>query len=269
MTPKLESTLSSIQNRWRQSSRFQLIVAGLVVFSLLFIGRRLTGPDHLPDFGDIADASATKEAFFSFLEPHIAAVNQQILEERTQLQSIRDDAAEDDSPGWLDRRRLKKLTVAYDMEIPDTYDVAFLDRLLRRVDIIAPSLIIAQAANESAWGTSRFAKLGNNLFGMRTYEPGTGIVPRKRAAGATWEVAAYDSVRGSIAAYVHTLNTNDSYRQLRAIRRDLRRKDIPITGHALAGGLLRYSEKGHEYISIIRSMIRVNKLRHYDVPPSD
>src|SRR5690606_31333266 len=100
--------------------------------------------------------------------------------------------------GWLDRRWLARIAADYDLERPETFDAVFVDRLLRRVDVIPPSLVLAQAANESAWGTSRFAQLGNNLFGMRSYEPGTGIVPKKRPRGETWEVAAYDSVRDSI-----------------------------------------------------------------------
>ena len=172
--------------------------------------------------------------------------------------------ADGDAPGWLDRRWIARTAEHYDLEVPDEIDLAFLDLMLRRVDIIPPSLIMAQAANESAWGTSRFAKQGNNLFGMRSYEPGSGIVPKRRAAGATWEVAAYDSVHESIAAYIQTLNTGKSYQHLRSIRRDLRRKNQTISGTALAGGLIRYSERGHEYIAIIRSMIRSNRLLDYD-----
>ncbi|MCF3648929.1 glucosaminidase domain-containing protein [Synoicihabitans lomoniglobus] len=244
-------------------------VAGVVVV-LFFVGRWIFGPEHLPDFGSIEDTSEKKAAFFTYLLPHITAVNEEILQQRATLQAIRDDLAEDDDePGWLNRRRLDELCVAYDLEPPETYNLAFVDRLLRRVDIIAPSLVMAQAAIESAWGTSRFARQGNNLFGMRTYEPGTGIVPKRRPAGATWEVAAYDSVRGAIDNLAHNLNTNGSYRQMRSIRRDLRRRGAPITGSALAGGLVRYSEKGHEYISMVRSMIRVNDLERFDRPAPD
>lgn len=246
------------------SRRFKpiTIAAVVAVGMLLLWGRGCRS--SMPDFGAYENVQEKKDAFFGYLLPHIEAVNAAILADRADLQAIRDDMAEGDSPGWLDRRRLGQLTEDYDLEAPEEISLGFVDRLLRRVDVVAPSLVLAQAANESAWGTSRFARQGNNLFGMRTYEPGTGIVPTGRPAGATWEVAAYPSVRGSIDAYAHNLNTNDSYRQMRRIRADLRLRDQTISGLALAGGLLRYSERGAEYVAIIRSMIRSNDLDQYD-----
>ena len=221
-------------------------------------------PEPLPDFSHYTDIEAKKSAFFDFLAPQIETVNRTILEERTRLLGLRDALAAGDRPGWLDRRWIARTAEHYALEVPEDIDLAFLDLMLRRVDIIAPSLIMAQAANESAWGTSRFARQGNNLFGMRSYEPGTGIVPKRRASGATWEVAAYDSVRESIEAYIQTLNTVSSYQHLRSIRRDLRRKDQVISGLTLAGGLTSYSERGSAYIAIIRSIIRSNQLFDYD-----
>ena len=255
----------------RRASR-HLALAAVVITALILWGQCSRNapsflpfaPERLPDFASYTDTNEKKNAFFDYLAPHIEAVNSAILQERRHLEKIRADFVAGDHPGWLDRRWLARTAERYEAEMPDPVDLAFLDLMLRRVDVIAPSLIMAQAANESAWGTSRFAKLGNNLFGMRTYDPGTGIVPKRRPAGQTWEVAAYDSVREGLAAYVHTLNTGDTYPLLRRIRRDLLRQDRSIAGTALAGGLVRYSEKGYEYIAIIRSMIRSNNLLKYD-----
>jgi len=240
------------------------IIAVSAVSAVLLLGRLFFGAEHIPDFGKISNSQEKKTAFFEYLAPRIAAANAPILEQREKLLKIRAQVAADGNPGWLDTRYLKKALVRYEFEVPEKIELNHVDDLLTRADIIPPSLIIAQAANESAWGTSRFAKHGNNFFGMRTYTPGTGIVPKRRAAGATWEVVAYDSVIQGIGAYIQTLNTNKAYRQLRLIRREQRRKHQTISGNALAGGLLRYSEKGHEYISVVRSMIRSNNLATYD-----
>ena len=240
-------------------------IVGLIAIGIVFwLGRMMFGPEHIPEFGKISNSKEKKTAFFEYLAPRIAEANAPILEHRKKLLKLREQVAEDGDAGWLDNRWLKKMMVHYEFEVPEEIELSHVDDLLTRADIIPPSLIMAQAANESAWGTSRFAKLGNNFFGMRTYTPGTGIVPKRRAKGATWEVAAYDSVSEGIGAFIHTLNTNPAYLQLRLIRRELRRKDSEIGGSALAGGLLRYSEKGHEYISIVRSMIRSNNLGQYD-----
>ncbi|AWT59272.1 MAG: hypothetical protein DF168_00453 [Candidatus Moanabacter tarae] len=67
-------------------------------------------------------------------------------------------------------------------------------RLLTRVDIIPPSLTLAQAANESGSGVSRFAVIGNNLFGFWCHAPGCGIISDNRDVGATHEVKKYKDV---------------------------------------------------------------------------
>ena len=63
----------------------------------------------------------------------------------------------------------------------DTLDGGALDKLKRRVDIVPPSLALAQAAEESGWGTSRFAIKGNSLFGQWDFS-GKGIKPKEQRA---------------------------------------------------------------------------------------
>lgn len=262
----MASNPTPIIPRARPQQALRIAIIGVVaLLALILISRLFFGSEHIPDFGKISNSKEKKIAFFEYLAPRIAEANAPILKHRAKLLKIREQVAEDGDPGWMDTRWLKKMLVHYEFDdIPEEITLSHVDDLLSRADIIPPSLIMAQAANESAWGTSRFAKQGNNFFGMRTYTPGTGIVPKRRAAGATWEVAAYDSVSEGIGAFIHTLNTNGAYLQLRLIRREQRRKGQELSGSALAGGLLRYSEKGHEYISIVRSMIRSNNLAEYD-----
>lgn len=224
---------------------------------------RAVSTDPLPDFRAYNDVAEKKEAFFSYLLPFISTINREILIDRDKLVRIREEFVDDDSAGPFDDRYVRQLAATYRLEVPDTLSLDFVDRLLRRVDIVAPSLVLAQAATESGWGTSRFARQGNNLFGMRDYS-GDGIVPKGRPAGATWTVAAYATPGDSMRDLVHSLNTGAAYRQMRTIRRDLRRREATITGLALANGLVAYSEKGYEYVSQIQSMIRNNGLAQYD-----
>lgn len=261
----MASNSTPIIPRARPQQALRYAIMGVIaVVAVFLIGRLFVGSEHIPDFGKISNSKEKKTAFFEYLAPRIAEANAPIFEQRAKLLKIREQVAEDGDPGWWDTRWLKKMMAQYEFDLPEEVTLNHVDDLLTRADIIPPSLIMAQAANESAWGTSRFAEEGNNFFGMRTYTPGTGIVPKRRAPGATWEVAAYDSVSDGIGAYIQTLNTNKAYLQLRLIRREQRRKEQTISGSALAGGLLRYSEKGHEYISIVRSMIRRNNLAEYD-----
>ena len=138
-----------------------------------------------------------------------------------------------------------------------------------RVDIIPASLVLAQAANESAWGTSRFTLEGNNIFGQWCYEEGCGIVPRRRAAGATHEVRRFETIEEAVAAYFVNINTNPVYQYLRELRAQMRVQQLELNPLVLAFGLGRYSERGGNYIDEVQSIIIQNDLlsRDWAQPP--
>ncbi len=220
-------------------------------------------PPPLPDGSGPGTPQEKKAAFIDYLVPYVRGVNAAILADRRRLLSIRQDVARGGSPGMFDARWLKKIVADYEMELPAEIDPAFLDHLLLRVDIVPASLVLAQAAEESGWGSSRFAQHGNNLFGMRAYN-GTGFVPREREAGEKFRVAIYPSVRESIADYVSNLNTGENYIELRAERRALRQRGQALTGQALAARLGGYSRRGAEYVETILAIIRGNRLGRFD-----
>lgn len=238
-----------------------LIAVGLLV--LWSLTRSLTG-DRLPDFSDYTNTTEKKEAFFSYLAPHVDEANAIILADRERLLEIRADLEPGDEPGWRDNGWIHEKLEQYEFDPVEKVSDETLRLLAQRMDIIPPSMVLAQASVESAWGTSRFAREGNNLLGMRSYTPGTGMIPKRRPAGATWEVAAYDTVTEGLAAYIHNLNTHQPYLQLRASRASLRKQNKPIRGSALVDGLRSYSEQGYEYVAKIRGMIGSNNLEQYD-----
>ncbi len=241
-----------------------LVAVGLGVLLVLWLLTRAVTSDHLPDFSDYTRVSEKKEAFFSYMAPHVDEANAVILEDRDRLLGIREDLDPGEEPGYFDAKWVHEKLEQYEFDPVEKISDETLRLLAQRMDIIPPSLVLAQAAVESAWGTSRFAREGNNLFGMRTYEPGTGMIPRRRPAGATWEVAAYDTVTGGLTEYIHNLNTHDPYLRLRISRASLRKKGNIITGGALVDGLRSYSEQGYEYVAKIRGIIRSNNLEKYD-----
>ncbi|MCH2098860.1 MAG: glucosaminidase domain-containing protein, partial [Pseudomonadales bacterium] len=143
-----------------------------------------------------------------------------------------------------------------------------LDELLACVDVIPPSLVLAQAATESAWGTSRFARKANNLFGEWCFTAGCGLVPNHRSQGATHEVERFATVSASIDSYFHNLNSHPAYAELRAIRARAREAAATISGADLAAGLMLYSERGEDYVDELRQIIRVNDLGRFDSAPA-
>lgn len=224
------------------------------------------GRTEMPDFGAIEDAGARKEAFFGFLEPFTEEANERILSQRERLLALLERVG-DGRFNRRDRSWLVEMEAAYGLEPAGeeaAVTAARLRVLLERVDVIPPSLALAQAALESGWGTSRFAQEGNNLFGIWCYEPGCGIVPNRRPEGRTYEVAAYDTPEASFAAYMRNLNSNEAYRDMWRIRQGLREGGEPVTGVLLADGLYRYSQEGYTYIGKVQQVIRSNDLGSYD-----
>jgi len=126
------------------------------------------------------------------------------------------------------------------------------------------SLAMAQAAIESGWGTSRFAIHGNAIFGQWTTAGGRGLVPTGREEGKTHKVRAFDRLSDSVNAYILNLNTHRAYRGLRELRQEARKDGKRPNGLVLAAGLEPYSERGEEYVELLRSLIRVNRLTPLD-----
>jgi Bax protein len=138
-----------------------------------------------------------------------------------------------------------------------------IQKLLNRIDIIPADLALAQAANESAWGTSRFSQLANNLFGQWTFTPGQGIVPEGRPEGQTYEVQKFLTIYDSVRSYLHNLNTHPAYKQLRRLRAKNRQTGKNPEGVELAEGLLRYSIRGEAYVKELQAMIKTNHLDRF------
>ena len=218
----------------------------------------------LPNFAEISDVEEKKKTFIAYIRPLIAEVNAGVATDREKIEKLRDRLRDGDGISRRERRWLNRVAKRYALAATERPTERFFKRLLLRVDRIPPSLVLAQAAKESAWGASRFAREGNNLFGIRCYTPGCGIVPRKRAPGARHEVKKYEDVGSCVEDYVSNLNTNQAYYELWRIRADLRARGESLSGYLLAKGLARYSSRGTAYVKEIQSLIRFNRLEDLD-----
>lgn len=225
------------------------------------IQRHFGDAGERPDFSGYTDSRAKKTAFFDYLAPIVQAENQHILTLRSTLQRLSGADLNDNERQWL-----LKLAKHYKLDEKLTPEQdAFWEALLERVDVVPASLALAQAANESAWGTSRFAIKGNNFFGQWCYERGCGLVPKKRTDGASHEVARFASAAGSVASYIYNINTHRAYKELRNLRKRQRAAGDKVTGLVLVQGLVNYSSRGNEYIKEVKGMIKANQLEKLDV----
>lgn len=195
------------------------------------------------DLDRIKDVNEKKATFFKIMLPIIAAQNDMIRDER---KKVTDDPAE--AP--------KSLYEKYDVE------VGKVDALLKRVDIIPASLVLAKAALESGWGSSRFARKGNNFFGMRTYDEDVPGISPKKADG--FRVIKYKSINHSVRFYMLNINIHSAYSKLRTARAKARDGGKTPNGLALTSYLTAYSEIPEEYGGLLRSIIKANKLPRFD-----
>jgi len=201
-----------------------------------------------PEFDKIEDVKEMKKTFFNYLLPEINRKNNEI-------QLIRKKVIGKE----LSNQELSKLYKKY--RINEGFEI---EALLEKIDIIPPSLVLSQAALESNWGRSRFAKFYHNYFGLWCFERGCGVIPKKRDKGDTHEVAKFSSPEKAIDFYFLSINRNKSYEVLRKIRQDKRSKGQSITGLSLSEGLTNYAEIGYEYVERIRRVIASNELSKYD-----
>jgi Bax protein len=163
-----------------------------------------------------------------------------------------------------DEQWLKTLAEKYKVKGDIMTDINSRVELLDKVDIIPVSLALAQAANESAWGQSRFSREANNLFGIWTFDKNKGLKPKDRDEEKKHFVRKFKHIDESIQYYMLTLNSHSAYRKMRSIRQQLRNNEQPITGEAMAKGLEKYSEKGTEYVELIQKLIHQNDWEQLD-----
>ena len=212
----------------------------------------------IPSFAEIDDVTEKKKKFFAYLLPEIRRQNSIVLREREVVLALSNQYSQTQVLSSQHRAVLDKLARKYQLADEESTR-ALLRELVRRVDIIPPALILVQAANESAWGTSRFAQDGYNFFGLWCFRTGCGFVPSERNDDEVHEVAKFRNLSHAVMTYIRNLNRHYAYADLREIRANLRAKNRPITAEALAQGLQNYSIRGQDYIDEILSMIRVNR----------
>ncbi len=220
----------------------------LMLFTMSSLVSSASLSSFKPSFDSIESTIVRKEVFFNYLLPAIHKKNAEIVELRSAI-----------SNGELSNKQLNDLANKYRIKTSISKE-----ELLEVIDILPPSLVLAQAANESNWGRSRFAKEYNNYFGIWCFSKGCGVVPKEREENANHEVARFNSLEDCIDYYVLNINRSYAYEDLRQIRKNQRENLEVITGIVLAEGLGNYAFPGDEYIDSIKSLINFNQLERHD-----
>ena len=221
-------------------------------------------PSRFPADLDQLSVADRKEVFFRSLLPHVLDHNDRITEDRAQLVALSARASNGAELGEADHLFLGALADRYRLGEEVAHLEEQMQVLLGKVDVVPPSIALAQAAIESAWGTSRFARLGNNLFGQWVFDRDQGIAPLQRPVGANYSLARFHGLGEAVDAYLRNLNGFYAYGEFRRLRRQMRVADEPLDPYRLAEGLINYSTRRDEYVREVRSVIRSNDLTRYD-----
>jgi Bax protein len=208
---------------------------------------------YLPDFSSIRDVKEKKKKFFGYLKPIVAEVNQTVKQERAFIQNLTQFPENS-----IQIERLTAIAKKYRVELDLEFD-DLKHELLLKVDEIPVELVLMQAANESGWGTSRFALQANNLFGQWCFKKGCGVVPEGRPEGQTYEVRKFAKPADSVRSYFANLNSGYAYSELRLLRKQLRDIEEGLDPYVIAEGLIPYSTRREAYVDEIQNMLRVNQ----------
>jgi len=215
--------------------------------------------ESLPDFSRIEDIKERKKEFFNFLTPLIDQQNKRIEKERSKsillFEQLKKTIVTAPDSAWLHQKAKGLKVQNFNMN-----DIESQTSLLMKMDLIPIALALAQAANESSWGTSRFAVEANNIFGQWCFTPGCGLIPRRRPEGATHEIRKFETINASIKSYMRNINRNTAYKTLRTLRYQMKINNEPISSLKLANGLEKYSIRRKAYVKDIQTIIRVNNL---------
>lgn len=215
--------------------------------------------DALPhDFNSLGEVNKLKQTFFQMVLPLTLKVNEEILADRHQLLLVQKAQRAGHTVSEEHAQWLAELAERYDASPDD------ISELLRRVDAISPALALAQSAEESGWGRSRFAQKGNALFGQRTWDKGLGLVPQQRDEGGRYEVRAFPSLLDSVRSYARNLNGHPAYDDFRARRAEMRTRDAALDPYGLTETLTAYSERREHYVETIQKILRVDRLEELE-----
>ncbi len=190
-----------------------------------------------------------KKKFIDIVLPSILIAEFEIKQERDFIERIKNKIANGEKLTLSEEKFLSKTL--------EKYKAQDISELLRKINIHPVSIVLAQAAIESGWGSSRFFVKGNNIFGAWTWNKKT---RNKIAAKGNKKVylRKFNNILESVEDYFYSLNVSWAYRQFRLVR--LKTNDpLLISKH-----LDKYSILRKRYVEKLQRVIKENQLQKYD-----
>jgi len=201
-----------------------------------------------------------KNQFIDKVLPLIVKSNQELTQLRSRILKVCGDSNSFEQLSVEQQKWLKQLGNRYKAYQKKSDFLALRKELLNRVNSVDPALALAQAALESGWGSSRFTREANNIFGIWTYNKSIGLVPKNRDISKKHFIRVFADLDESVSHYMYNLNTHSAYEKFRNIRalQDYIYTEKPT--YLQLDGLEKYSGLGQEYLKRIKKVIKFNNL---------
>ena len=192
-----------------------------------------------------------KKKFIDMILPSVLLSKYNLDKEKSKVAALNDQL---NAIGYIE-----PADSVYLEQLMQEYRANSLDELEKKLTTHPVSIVLAQAALESGWGTSRFFLEGKNIFGVWSF---SATEKRMKAAhgrnGKSIYVRKYDDFSESIHDYYKTIARVGAYRHFREKRIDSNNV------YELISYLNRYSELGYTYVRRLESVIRKNNLTRFD-----
>jgi Bax protein len=197
------------------------------------------------------DQDEKKQKFIDLILPSILITKYQIDQDRIKIGLLQDLAQQQ---GFLEPEDSLFLE-----EKLKYFHASDLEELKFKMQTHPVSIVLAQAAIESGWGTSRFFTEANNIFGIWSFSANDDRVrARYGRNGKAVYVKDYADMTASINDYFRTLSRSSAYKTFREKRIETN------NSFELIRYLNRYSELGFEYVKKLEVVMRKNDFTRYD-----
>ena len=208
------------------------------------LSKKIIPPNDLSSLKKInfsSNISDKKKEFINIVLPIIVDQNQKIISLRQRLIDSRNYLNQNKTLSQTDQIFIKNLATKYSVSTKNRHKIDIINDLLISVDVIPNSIALAQAANESGWGSSRFATEFNALYGEYTYDSKMGIAPSRREEGKKHLVKHFVTIDKSVESYFKNINSHFAYSKFRKLRKTLRDQNNSFSVNLLVNKLDVYA----------------------------
>ena len=207
--------------------------------------------------------NSNKKEFVKTVLPIIINENQKIIVTREFLNDLKIKLQTFKTINNNEISKLNKIAKKFNIKYSNKHKLDLIEEILANVDIIPNSIALAQAAIESGWGKSRFAKEYNALFGEYTYDQNKGVVPLEREHGDKHLIKSFTSYNNSVSSYFKNINSHNAYKEFRDVRNIMRSKNNFSNISLLLNKLNSYAEDIN-YVSNLHLVIEKNNFNKFD-----